>query len=42
MLAENNVETLVDRVFAFDDAKAAYAHLESGSHMGKVMIRIAN
>lgn len=41
VLAQNNVETLVDREFAFDDAKAAYAHLESGAHMGKVMIRVA-
>jgi NADPH:quinone reductase-like Zn-dependent oxidoreductase len=32
---------LVDRVFAFDDAPAAYAHLKAGEHMGKVMIKVA-
>ena len=40
-LAEGGVETLVDSEFVFDDAKAAYEHLESGSHMGKVLIRVA-
>ncbi len=41
VMAEKGVETLVESTFAFDDAKSAYAHLESGSHMGKVMIRVA-
>ena len=41
VMAEKGVETLIDQSFWFDDAKAAYAHLESGSHMGKVMIRVA-
>ena len=40
VLAKKGVETLVDSEFAFDDAKAAYKHLESGSHMGKVLIRV--
>ena len=30
----------VDRVFAFEDAREAYAHLESGTHFGKVVIGI--
>jgi len=29
---------VVDQVFAFDDARAAYAHLQSGMHFGKVII----
>jgi NADPH:quinone reductase-like Zn-dependent oxidoreductase len=29
---------LIDQRFAFDDAPAAYAHLKSGGHMGKVLI----
>ncbi|MEM8726402.1 MAG: zinc-binding dehydrogenase, partial [Pseudomonadota bacterium] len=40
-VAEHGIEMLVDREFAFDDAKAAYEHLDSGAHMGKVMIRVA-
>jgi NADPH:quinone reductase-like Zn-dependent oxidoreductase len=31
----------IDQVFAFGDAPAAYAHLLSGGHMGKVMIQLA-
>ncbi len=40
VMAEKSVETLIDRTFAFDEAKAAYAHLESGDHMGKVRIQV--
>ncbi|HEF5152083.1 zinc-dependent alcohol dehydrogenase family protein [Burkholderia multivorans] len=32
---------IVDRVFAFDEAPAAYAHLQSGQHFGKIVIRVA-
>lgn len=31
---------VVDRVFGFDDAPAAYDYLQSGRHFGKVVIRI--
>jgi NADPH:quinone reductase-like Zn-dependent oxidoreductase len=31
---------VIDRVFAFADAPAAYAHLRSGEHIGKVMIEM--
>ncbi|WP_379554232.1 zinc-dependent alcohol dehydrogenase family protein [Qipengyuania sp. DGS5-3] len=41
LVAEHNIEMLIDRSFAFDEAKAAYEHLESGAHMGKVMIRVS-
>jgi NADPH:quinone reductase-like Zn-dependent oxidoreductase len=34
------LEPVVDREFAFDEALAAYRHLESGTHVGKVVIRI--
>jgi len=30
---------VVDRVFDFDSAPQAYAHLQSGGHMGKVVVR---
>jgi NADPH:quinone reductase-like Zn-dependent oxidoreductase len=32
---------LVDRVFDFSDARAAYEYLASGKHFGKVVIRVA-
>ncbi|KAF2439082.1 NAD(P)-binding protein [Karstenula rhodostoma CBS 690.94] len=31
---------LVDRVFAFEEAEKAFAYLESGSHVGKVVLRM--
>lgn len=31
---------VIDRVFSFDDYKNAYAHLEKGTHVGKVIIEI--
>jgi NADPH:quinone reductase-like Zn-dependent oxidoreductase len=34
----NNVKPIIDRVFPFDEAPAAYRHLESASHIGKVVI----
>jgi NADPH:quinone reductase-like Zn-dependent oxidoreductase len=34
------LEPVIDRVFDFADARAAYEHLESGKHFGKVVIRV--
>src|SRR5271170_1193894 len=39
-IAVNRLEPIVDRVFGFDDAPAAYRHLESGAHFGKVVLSI--
>ena len=39
-LAANAIRPVVDRTFAFDDAVAAYHHLRSGSHFGKVVVTI--
>ena len=33
---------IVDRVFAFDEARAALSHLASGAHFGKLCIQIAS
>jgi len=30
----------IDRTFAFAEAKEAYAYLQSGGHLGKVMIDV--
>ncbi|KAF2255106.1 GroES-like protein [Trematosphaeria pertusa] len=32
------LDPIIDRSFAFDDAKAAFEYLESGKHVGKVVI----
>jgi NADPH:quinone reductase-like Zn-dependent oxidoreductase len=39
-IATHRLEPIIDREFDFDDALAAYRHLESGAHFGKVVIRI--
>ncbi|MBV8683743.1 MAG: zinc-binding dehydrogenase, partial [Caulobacteraceae bacterium] len=31
---------VIDSVFEFEDAKSAFARLESGRHFGKVVIRL--
>lgn len=35
------IEPVIDRVFAFDEVRAAYEHLASGKHFGKVVVRLA-
>jgi NADPH:quinone reductase-like Zn-dependent oxidoreductase len=39
-IALHRLEPIIDRVFDFDDAPGAYRHLESGTHFGKVVVRI--
>ena len=38
-IAMAGIKPVIDRVFDFERAKEAFAHLESGSHFGKVVIR---
>ncbi|WOK37497.1 NAD(P)-dependent alcohol dehydrogenase [Sphingomonas sp. C3-2] len=37
----NGLTPCIDRRFAFDDAPAAYAYLQTGGHLGKVMIEVS-
>ena len=39
-VAQRTLRPVVDRVFAFDDAPGAFAHLAAGRHFGKVVVRI--
>ncbi len=41
-ISANQLEPIVNRVFAFADALDAYRYLKSGDHFGKVVIRIAD
>lgn len=34
------MQPVIDKVYSFDDAPAAYAYLKTGAHMGKIMIRV--
>jgi NADPH:quinone reductase-like Zn-dependent oxidoreductase len=39
-ISEHEIRPLIDRVFEFDEAPAAYEHMENGDFMGKIVIRI--
>ena len=39
-LDATKLEPIVDRVFPFAEARAAYEHLASGKHFGKIVIRV--
>jgi D-arabinose 1-dehydrogenase-like Zn-dependent alcohol dehydrogenase len=41
-VAVTGIRPTVDRVFEFDQAAEAYQHLQSGSHFGKVVIRVSS
>jgi len=41
-LQENKVKMVVDRAFAFEEAKDAVRYLAAGGHFGKVVIKVAN
>jgi NADPH:quinone reductase-like Zn-dependent oxidoreductase len=38
-IAQNTMKPVIDRVFAFDEYPAALAHMESGAHFGKVVLK---
>lgn len=39
-IARAGLRPVIDRVFAFEDAKAAFAHQSGGAHFGKVVIKV--
>lgn len=39
-LSQNAIKPVIDRVFAFDEAPTAFEHMASGSHFGKIVIRV--
>lgn len=41
-IAEHRLRPVVDRVFPFAEAPAAFRHMESAAHFGKICIRMAN
>ena len=40
-IVASGLKPVIDRVFHFDEAKAAFEHLESGGHVGKVVIEVS-
>ena len=41
LIAAYAIKPVIDRVFSFDHAGDAFRHLESGSHFGKVVVRLS-
>lgn len=39
-MAQHRIRPVIDRVFDFEDSPAAYTHLASGQHFGKLVIRL--
>ena len=39
-IAHHGLRPVVDRVFPLEEARAAFEHLASGAHFGKVVVRI--
>jgi NADPH:quinone reductase-like Zn-dependent oxidoreductase len=35
------IKPIIDKVFDFDEVQAAYKHMASGAHFGKIVIRVA-
>ncbi len=40
-IAEAQLHPVVDQVFAFDQVREAFTHMQSGAHFGKIVIRVA-
>ena len=40
-VAASGLKPIIDRVFPFEQAREAFSHLEGGTHLGKVVIRVA-
>jgi NADPH:quinone reductase-like Zn-dependent oxidoreductase len=40
-VAANGIKPVIDKVFGFDEVQAAYKHMASGAHFGKIVIRVA-
>lgn len=40
LISARQIKPVIDRVFAFEESRAALAHLEGATHFGKVVIRI--
>jgi NADPH:quinone reductase-like Zn-dependent oxidoreductase len=39
-IAANAIKPVIDKVFSFAEAQAAYRHMAAGAHFGKIVIRV--
>jgi NADPH:quinone reductase-like Zn-dependent oxidoreductase len=40
-IAASGIKPVIDKIFPFDEAQAAYQHMASGAHFGKIVIHVA-
>jgi NADPH:quinone reductase-like Zn-dependent oxidoreductase len=40
-ISANAIKPVIDKVFGFDEVKAAYNHMAAGAHFGKIVIRVS-
>lgn len=41
LIAARDIHPVIDKIFAFNEVKEAYAYLESQKHVGKVVIKVS-
>ena len=41
VISEHQLQPVIDRTFDFEDTPAAFAHLKSQEHFGKIVVRVA-
>ena len=41
LFAQGRIAPFIDRVFAFDQLEAAKRYMESGAHLGKIVLKVA-
>jgi NADPH:quinone reductase-like Zn-dependent oxidoreductase len=39
-IAAAGLQPAIDRTFGFDDARAAYRHMQAGAHFGKIVVTL--
>jgi len=40
-IVANKIKPVIDKVLGFDEVGTAYQHMASGTHFGKIVIRVA-
>jgi len=41
VISVNAIKPVIDKVFGFDEVQAAYKHMASGAHFGKIVVRVS-
>jgi NADPH:quinone reductase-like Zn-dependent oxidoreductase len=41
LICQHNLKPVIDKTFAFEETQQALEYMESGSHFGKIVIKIS-